>query len=212
MHRSCGIGGSRVRAGPYTRKPPPAFTCPSGEVYVTVQYGNNDNFAGVPEPTAPSTFFQAVPGLSLNTPANTYEHPGNNYHFGDTLYLGHPGFTFTKLRLTTRLKPNAGDALNDDILFASYPSTTTAVFRINNLPGGLNWAPPHVSVMFVFDFPNVGGVFAVHGNNIPNTVTLPPPFSGGAFFAALSANNRLDIYVEDDTGVDFVQLESCAKK
>src|ERR1043166_1596471 len=198
---------------------PPPFKCLPGEWSGKVGHGTNDNFAGGnAEPTAPSPPFQnGLPGLNRNLPANVYDQVASNYHFGDTLPVLPPsGFTVTKVRLTTRLKPNQSDASNDGIDFASHPCPNPTpgarvAFAINSLPGAAPWAPPHPPEMFVFDFVPTNPNVPVYGNNVPGTPPASPAYNGTEFFKALNANKRFDMYVQDDTSVDFVQLEICAK-
>lgn len=197
---------------------PEPFHCAQGEWQGKVTGGKDDNFAGgaqVPEKPSPSSFFQtSLPNLNLNLPANVYDQTASNYHFGDTLgFTPPPGHTVTKARLTTRLKPNSGDATNDGISFSSNPWSVPIPgarvgFAINSLPGAATWAPPHPPELFVFDFDPAN--VKVYGNGVPGTPAAGPPYNGLEFFKALNANKRFDTYVEDDTGVDFVQLELCA--
>jgi hypothetical protein len=189
---------------------PPAFQCERGESTFKAGNGTDDNFAATldPKPHAAADF-SAAAGLAAT---NIYDQTASNYHFGDSFTL--PSGQITKVRLTTRLKPNSGDATNDSIdFFASNPwpgSTPARVgFVINNLPGAATWAPPHAPELFVFDF--LPASVVVYGNNVPGTPAASPPYVGSAFFPALDVSKRFDIYVQDDTSVDFVQIELCYK-
>jgi hypothetical protein len=198
--------------GPIGQGPPP-FKCQPGEWSGTIGHGTDDSFAGGTEPTSPSAAFKSIPGLNLTTSLNTYDQPAStsNYHFGDTLTFNPPPGTITRARLTTRLRPNSGDAINDGISFF-YNSPTVADrfgFAINSLPGASPWQPPHAPVKFTFEFPQTGNV-QVWGNG-SGFPPAGPPYNGPAFFAGLNAHHALDVYVQDDTSVDFLQLQLCVK-
>jgi hypothetical protein len=215
-----GLAGSAV---PAFATAPPAFACASGEWVGLVLLGRDDKFAPKKELTAPSAAFQAVPTLSLNVATNLYDQTLSNYHFGDTLPVINPlSFpTLTKARVTMRMKPNSG-AGNDGLHFSSqgWPAQTSPVaaegarvgFAINSLPAAAPWAPPR-NVVFVFEFlPSAIGGFQVWGDTTgPTSPAASPAYGGANFFAALNANKRLDAFVQDDTSIDFVQLEICAK-
>jgi hypothetical protein len=218
-----GLAGSAVAAFAQTPAPvaPRSCTCNPGEWHGHVGHGVNDSFAGGNnEPTNPSPEFRNVPGLNLTQPANVYDQTASNYHFGDTLSFNPPpGFKVTKACLTTRLKANTGDATNDGIDFASHrwppngPNTGARVaFAIQKLPGvSQPWAPPQPPVLFHFTF--LPSHMDIIGNTTPGTDTTAapnPPYVGSTFFQALNANKRLDIYVQDDTSVDFTDLQICA--
>lgn len=214
-----------VRPGPAaTNGPPapPAFKCLPNEWAGQVQRGINDNFAGGnSEPTAPSADFQAVPGLNLNAPTNVYDQMASNYHFGDTLSFNPPpGFVVTKVRLTTRLKPNSPDATNDGIDFASHPWPTPlpaggarVAFGIGSMTGGsASWQPPHPAASFVFDFDPSAVKVYVNNNLVIPTPPPNPGYVGSDFFLALNQNKRFDMYAQDDTGADYALLEICAQR
>jgi hypothetical protein len=206
-----GLAGSAVAAlaqAPAAVAPPPqSFKCDRGEWYGHVGHGKDDSFVGGnSEPTAPSPAFQAVPGVNFNS-QNVYDQTASDYHFGDTLTFNPPGnFVVTKVRLTTRLKPNRSDATNDGIDFASHrwPATGTdtgarAAFVIKNMSGYVPGALLH------FDFLPSG--LRLQGNPLTNG---SPGYNGTNFFAALNQNHAFDMYVQDDTSVDFTLLEVCA--
>jgi hypothetical protein len=128
--------------------------------------------------------------------------------------------------VTTRLKPTPG-ASNDGLNFLSegWPAQTSPAapeaarfgFPINNLPAAAPWNPPHVPVLFVFEFlPGTAlapaGSIKVWGDTTgPVTPVTGPVYGGLNFFNALTFNKRLDVFMQDDTIFDFLQLEICAK-
>ena len=198
---------------------PQPFQCAQGEWQGKVTAGNDDNFAGGPqavEKPSPSPAFQAVI-TGLNLPANVYDQTASDYKFGETLNFAPPlppGHTVTRATVTTRLRPNS-PALNDSISFYSSPAAggfTSFAFSINGLPGASPWQPPRPPVLFTFQFVPSSNNVVVYGNNV-GPVNFPSVvgYTGAAFFAALNVNHRVDMYVQDDTAVDFVQLEICAK-
>lgn len=199
----------------------PAFTCPVGEWVGLVIQGRNDKFAGQTELTAPSAAVLAYPGFSLNGATNLYDQAGSNNQFADTLpVINPPAFpTVTSARVTMRMRPNSSGS-NDGVSFSSFgwPAQTSPVvaegarfgFGMTTLPNAGSWAPPQKPVVFRFDFVPTGNVVTVYGGNSPGSA-LAGGYDGPTFFAALNANKRLDVFTQDDTGVDFVQLEICAQ-
>jgi hypothetical protein len=213
-----GLAGSSVAAfAQPAPAQPPAFKCEQGEWAGETARGSNDNFAGGnSELTQPSAAFQAVPNLNFNT-QNVYDQAGSNYHFGDTIPVTPPaGYVTTRVRVTTRLKPNS-TATNDGIDFASHPWAgptpgARVGYGISTLPGAATWAPPHPAEVFVFDFAQPSTAVQVYGNGVLNaSITTNPAYDHIEFFKAVNQNKRLDMYVQDDTSVDFVQLQICAK-
>jgi hypothetical protein len=179
---------------------------------MSILHGKIDNFAagGDSQPTPSDPLKIQFPQLVSQAANNIFDNTGINYLFGDTLFLNALpiGSTITVARVSTRLKPNSGDgsssAGNDTFSFQSggsrfgyslkdQPANTSVGRWGNNVPsqaGGVN---------FTFTFTTVAN---------PANTTSPYP----ANFLALIANTRmLDILEQDDTSVDYVQLDLCYK-
>jgi hypothetical protein len=178
---------------------PPPFKCDPTEKMFKDGNGTNDNFAGTADlKPHPSTALSAPP-RSLVPATNIYDQTASNYHFGDTFMLNHPG-QITKIRLTTRLKANSGDASNDGISFSTIPAFTPGHFSFA-LP---SWAAGNK--LFWFDFV-ANSALLVNGTAV---AALIVPAN---FYTGLNSNplHELHVYVQDDTSVDFIQIEGCYK-
>jgi hypothetical protein len=200
-------GGPVATNGPVT---PPPFKCEAGEMAFKDGNGTADNFAGTADPpTHPSAAF-AMSSVLLNATTNKYDQTASNYHFGETFTLNQPGIT--KIRLTTRLKWNSGDANNDGISFSAKTGFTPGHFGFGLgtgvggplVPGwGTSSQPP---TTFTFEFDPAGT--QIHVNTVGITV---PGYSGATFYSDLNSNHVLHMFVQDDTSVDFIQIEGCYK-
>jgi len=173
--------------------------------------GTDDSFAGTADsPTHPTNAFAMQPGILLNAATNKYDQTASNYHFGDSFQL--PLGQITKVTLTTRLKWNSGDANNDGISFSAKTAFTPGHFGFGLgtgvagplVPGwGTSSQPP---TKFKFEFDSTGT--QIHVNTVGISV---PGYSGATFYSDLTQNRVLHMYVQDDTSVDFIQIEGCYK-
>ena len=106
-------GGPVATKGPVT---PPPFSCGKGEIAFKDGNGTDDHFAGTADPaTHPANAFVLGPAL-LNA-TNKYDQTASNYHFGDTFMLKQTGGSITKFKVTTRVKSNSSDSINDGFSF-----------------------------------------------------------------------------------------------
>jgi hypothetical protein len=214
-----GLAGSSVAAFAQAPKPAGAatngpitpvepFQCRPGESAFKTGNGTNDNFAGTADPKPhPSAAFASA--VTLVPATNIYDQTASNYHFGDTFTLNPPG-QITKVRLTTRLKANSGDANNDGISFSTSPSFTPGHFgfALNTLsPGWGTSGSGQMPKLFMFEF-EAGSTVQVNVAGNPSNTT-PSPYSSSTFYGDLNTNHLLHVYVEDDTSVDFVEVELC---
>ncbi|HEV7600487.1 MAG TPA: hypothetical protein VGO49_09545 [Bradyrhizobium sp.] len=155
--------------------------------------GTDDSFAGTADPPPHPV---GIPGLSVAT--NIYDQTASNYHFGDTFTLNKPG-QITRIRVTTRLKANSGDATNDGISFSTVPTFT---------PGYITFSLPWATGTRKFWFDLIPGSQLGMVSSPPGGAGLPPNVPG-TFFD--NSPQRLHVYVQDDTSVDYIQIEGCFK-
>jgi hypothetical protein len=158
--------------------------------------GTNDNFAGTGAPD-PLPHPVGIPGLSAT---NIYDQTAGNYHFGDTFTLNPPG-QITKIRVTTRLKAIPDIPSNDGISFSTV----------------LGFTPGHISYSFpawnagqnrLYWFTLLPGS-ALGVASSPASALGSPPNVPVNFFDPVS--NQFHVYLQDDTSVDFIQIEGCYK-
>ncbi|MGD9765682.1 MAG: choice-of-anchor Q domain-containing protein [Candidatus Binatia bacterium] len=173
----------------HARTPPP----PCRDILVTA--GTNDNFAPSADfpPASPSDDLVALMGP--NPPPSGFDNLSPNQHFGHT-------FTFTRAdcvaaaRLELRARPLAdqppgstNDAIN--LGFAGPGGQFVGVHWTASFSGIASlspWSPttPPTAELFVFDLDNLSG--------------------GTSLLADLAANRSLDLYIQDDTSVDYANL------
>jgi hypothetical protein len=184
-----------AKPGPVT---PPPFSCATGEVAFKNGNGTNDSFAGTSDPAPhPSAQFAAVPNL-LNATTNKYDQTASNYHFGDSFTLNQSA-PITKVRLTTRVKSNSSDSNNDGFSISTQPGFMTPFsWGFAQGLGPIGWGP----LTFEFDR-NVNQV------RVNNAVVTPPGYLAVNFFMDLDNGRALHVYVQDDTSVDYIQIEGC---
>lgn len=84
-------------------------------------------------------------------------------------------------------------------------------YLITTLPTAASWAPPQPPVLFRFEFLPTTNSVKVWGDSSPVATLTGGGYKGPNFFAALNFNKRLDVFLQDDTSVDFIQLEICAQ-
>jgi hypothetical protein len=185
---------------------PPAFKCDATDKMFKDGNGTNDNFVttGTADPKPhPSALF--VSTMSLTT-TNIYDQATSNYKFGETFKL--PAGQVTKIRVTTRLKPLTGQPDNDGISFSTKPNFTPGHFSFSLSSLAPPWTSGQAAKLFVFDFGAPGSTIQVNGAASSPAVTVP-----AMFYTDITANpnHEIHIYQQDDSSVDFVQIEACVK-
>src|SRR4051812_2026670 len=181
---------------------PPPFKCEAGEMAFNNGKGTNDNFAATSDPAPhPTSQFAMAPGILLNAPTNKNDQTASNYHFGDSFTLNQSA-PITKVRLTTRVKSNSSDSNNDGFSLSTQQTFTPGHFSWGFAQGlgPIGWG------LLTFDFDrNVNQV------TVNNAVVTPPGYLAVNFFMDLDNGRALHVYVQDDTSVDFIQIEGCYK-
>jgi hypothetical protein len=178
---------------------PPPFSCATGEVAFKSGNGTNDNFAGTSDP-APHPTSQFAAAVQLNATTNKYDQTASNYRFGDSFTLNQSA-PITKLRLTTRMKSNSSDSSNDGLSISTQPGFTPPFsYGFAQGLGSMGWG------LLTFEFDR-----SVNQVKVNNAVATPPGYLAINFFTDLDNGRALHIYVQDDTSVDFIQIEGCYK-
>ncbi len=145
--------------------------------------GAADDFAPPTEPASPSSEFLAF----LGSPAPVFDQTNSNRRFGHTftgLPTGIVGAT-----LTTRLRAlTTVDATNDSLHLEFSPGPVFAWGRNLNSLTGKTWSSPDQHDLVL------------------DLAALPPSGAGVTDVLAALADGDLDVFVQDDTAVDFVTL------
>jgi hypothetical protein len=175
---------------------PPPLKCEPNEKAFKDGNGLVDNFVGTGT-MDPPTHPVGIPGLSAT---NIYDQTVGNYHFGDTFTLGTPG-QITKIRVTTRLKAIPDVPSNDAISFSTSTGFTSGHISVA-LP---SWTAGQNRWFWFTLLP--GSLLGAASS--PASVFGPLPTVPASFFDPTS--NQFHVYVQDDTSVDFVQIEGCYK-
>lgn len=172
--------------------------CHPGQQHMEVQHGTRDNFVGAADPLpTPSAALQTAVGPLPSPPniPNIYDQTASNYHFGDTLYLPPlAGATVVSARLSAYLKPNSGNTNDSFNVMQKGGNATTA------MPTNYGYHAPTSAQLVQINFTTTGLSPAA---NYPVT---PPPFDT---LNALTTNPFVDVYMQDDTAIDYLLLEMC---
>ncbi len=163
--------------------------CPCSSPYRIYTVGSADNFAGGTEPTyrqpALSALRTTPPWLWKDCDDQTTDRG-----WGHT-FTGFPGGITTADLLVRMLPSNAGsgnDSVSLDLLGAGGPPAFGRGFNINTLAGAGSWTN-QAPTDFLFNL---------------NT-TLPTGYAGTNLLGGL-ADGMFDVYLQDDTAVDYARL------
>jgi hypothetical protein len=156
---------------------------PLGAPAVTMTAGLPDNFAPPVEPSLPSACLTAAwPGFYWKA---GFDDPKPNFLFGHR-FTGLPA-NIIKAELVTRLRPE-NDAPNNDRLYAGLPTCTpTGTWLCSTGLAALN-----------------GGSW--NFGNPATTFTLDLGAMNPAVLSYMSGSGVLDVAINDDTTVDYLQL------
>ncbi len=155
----------------------PVSACPVVTVYT---HGKMDAFAPPDDPTTPSAALTAFLGATRSQ----YDTPGCNRHFGDSFPVSCLRCQFCDAKVEIHLKPCAADSgpTNDDYVIGVAPFTAAGT-----IASGRIWPPgvtPSEKIL---------------------VVTLPAA-KLNALLCKAPRPGTLDVYVEDDTIVDWVRV------
>jgi RHS repeat-associated protein len=164
------------------------FVAADNRVYV--RHGVPDHYLpGNPEPASPSPGL--LKALTGHTPLATYDGTTVNKFFGDT-FRGIPAGVWSA-SLWIGLKPIGELSRNDTIFVGVYDNATGAAVAVQSYnignPNGANylyngaWDTPHVRNGKLFTIPLTNAVIA-----------------------AMKQQGKLDVWLQDDTAVDFAEL------
>lgn len=172
---------------PAGAQPLPACSCTQLPA-VVLQGGEIDAYAPPEETAFPGPELQAeVPGTYKN-----FDDPDANLFFGHT-FRGLPK-DIVCAQLEIRLRPSAGGSDNDQMYFGASsgpPFFSWSTTLAEQLPGGGSWTVPANPAVLVYDL-----------GSLPATGATPAT----SLIAKLNAARRLDIFVQDDTEVDYIRL------
>jgi len=182
-----------------TSVPPPLYCMAKPTLPFSVTHGTNDSFGtGTPDPApVPSQSLITQTGVAVGAP-NLFDQPATqiNYRFGDSLPIAIPAFsTVNSVRLITRMRAHPAGSGNDAMSIGLSNGATTLVALGSKGLAAMNsgaWNSGNVAI-FVID------------------VLVAFPALGPAINNALMNNIQpsLDVFVQDDTGVDFLRLDVC---
>jgi len=183
------------------------FECSEKETLVKILGGEIDAFALTTDanPVNPTT------DLNTSRDANTvypnvvvdYDYTAYDHHFIDTLRLNlSSSQTVTKSQLNIGYKVIGSSLYGNDAIYVGD-------FGTNHAGGHLydNTAPIAPQGWNVTNVGGYGDVAEVNLSALLNNSGL----ATGDVQSTMIAQNKLDIYVQDDTAVDFTQLNLCVK-
>jgi len=170
------------------------FKCSEKETMVTILGGTVDAL------TPPTDITTPRPNLVTIAQSNTssiapYDYTYYDYHFIDTLLINIlPNQTITKAQFSIGYKAIGQIYGNDNLAIGEYGTNYTVGNLYNNQLTTQGWTVSNISN---------GESVAQTDLNITNTT------GSGTVFDTMASNTYLDIYVQDDTAVDFTQLNLC---
>lgn len=168
-------------------QPLPACSCTQLPA-VVLQGGEIDAYTPPEETASPGPELQAeVPGSYKN-----FDDPDANLFFGHTFRRLPNDIVCAQLEI--RLRPSAGGSGNDQMYFGASsgpPFFSWSTTLAEQLPGGGSWTLPADPPVLVYDL-----------GSLPATGASPAT----SLIAKLNAARRLDIFVQDDTEVDYIRL------
>jgi hypothetical protein len=182
------------------------FECSEQETLVKILGGTVDNFTAPIDPTTPRANLitqrdtnTAYPGVDVPYDYTSYDH-----HFIDTLNLGlTAGQTISKAQFNIGYKVIGSSLASNDAIYIGDFGTNHAGGHLYDttspiIPQGWN----------VNDITSYGHVAQVDLLTLVNNSTNASSSVG----TTMENNNYLDVYVQDDTAVDFTQLNLCVKE
>ncbi len=169
---------------------------PDNETRVTIVGGIVDAFANGSDSATPSSALVNAVALTYSAGTTDYDATSYDKAFLDTLTLPTGGY-ITRARLSVGVKA-LGSSLhsNDTINFGYTNASDRAPFKVyGNAPTSVNtqWNVTPIS----------------NGERVIQTDFNLNMFSGAAALPWLRNQSELDIVLQDDTSVDFVQLDLC---
>ena len=185
------------------------FECSEKETLIKILGGTIDNFAAAGDPVTPR------PDLITKRDANTvypgvivpYDYTQYDHHFIDTLDIATAinGGTITKAQFNMGYKVIGSTLASNDALYLGD-------IEINHAGGHLYDATTPLSAQG-WSQPGVSGYGYVAQRDIDSTTLILTNTRGtGNVFDTMVNNGYLDVYVQDDTAVDFTQLNLCVEK
>lgn len=183
------------------------FTCSEKEQLVKLIGGEIDAFANGADTNNPATPSSTLSSVALNNTVYPnlapYDYDRYNHHFVDTLTNGMPTGTITKAQFNIGYR-GIGSSLvgNDTVTIGDY---------MTNHSGGHLYSgasnPITSQGWQTFNIPMNGETIAqvdlADLNNTLGTETIQDTLNN------MLTNRHLDVYVQDDTAVDFTQLNLC---
>ncbi|CAA6813715.1 MAG: Chitinase [uncultured Sulfurovum sp.] len=181
------------------------FECSEKETLVKILGGEIDAFSAIADanPTNPSADLitkrdtnTAYPGVDVS-----YDYHAYDYHFIDTLSLGlTAGQTVTQAQFNIGYKVIGSSLASNDAMYIGN-------FGVNHAGGHLysTTTPIIPQGWNVANISNYGHVANIDLSNLNNNLGI------GNVFNTMLNNAELDIYVQDDTAVDFTQLNLCVR-
>jgi len=172
------------------------FECSEKETLVKILGGKIDAFALPEDATTPSTTLAGTNTL----PKMKYDNPAHDRHFIDTLNLGLTSTqTVTNAEFHIGYKSTNRSLWTNDALYIGEYGVNHGAYKLYD----------NSSSNFI---ETTWGTQTVGGETIASTnLELNNTIGTGTVLNTMKSNGFLDIYLQDDTTVDFTQLNLCVK-
>ena len=181
------------------------FKCSENEKLVKVLGGKIDGFAPSTDTATPSSQLENI-ALSNTVYPNVanYDYTAYDHHFVDTLKINLlPSQIITKANFNIGYKIIGSSLASNDVLYIGD-------FNTSNYAGGHLYdnISPIIPQGWNVQYINNYGYFSkINLNMLQNNSTL----AHGNLLETINNKKLLDIYLQDDTAVDFTQLNLCVK-
>jgi hypothetical protein len=163
------------------------FECSEKETLVKIFGGELDNFAPTGDANNP-----ANPSATLSAytqyPTTGYDATSYDRHFIDTL-TNIPTGTITKAKFSMGYKVIGSSLYSNDVMYLGEMGKNHMGLQVYNT--------------------NLSQTVAGYGQILTSDLMTPNTLGTGTVFDSLVNNRYLDVYVQDDTAVDFTQLNLC---
>jgi len=172
------------------------FECSEKETLVKILGGKIDAFALPEDATTPSATLAGTNTL----PKMKYDNPAHDRHFIDTLNLGlNSNQTVTNAEFHIGYKSTNRSLWTNDALYIGEYGVNHGAYKLYD----------NSSSNFI---ETTWGIETVGGETIASTnLELNNTIGTGTVLNTMKSNGFLDIYLQDDTTVDFTQLNLCVK-
>ena len=196
------------------------FQCETNQLRTVQRYGIEDVFdlSNGTEQTYPSTSIIADPNLAASAQLSsafgggfvTYDDLNNDRYFADEIKNLPSGII--KGRIFIGLKSNGSSLQHNDALHIGAYGIQHYGEHLQDLTNPVNASSPWEHQLVNSSNPTTDVYWNDFGALNLAGGTVGVAGNGGTLLSYVQANNNFDVFVQDDTSVDFITVATCSKK